>query len=514
MAASPNVPQSLYSGKSHIGKSGVLTLYGFGIRVRMQSGHLEIEDGIGPDRRKIRLARVGHGLKRLVLIGSDGFITLEALHWLAAQDVPFVMVARDGKVQCVTGPVCPSDARLRRAQALAGKSPVGVQIARELIDQKLLGQEQVVRNKLLAEDIANIIAQCREELTSADTLERIRLLESRAAAAYWSIWRNLPINFPKKDAPRVPDHWRIFGTRFSPITGSPRLAVNPANAVLNFLYGLLCAESRLAAVALGLDPGLGILHFDTEARDSLACDLMETVRPQVDSFLLDLVTHDLLKREWFAERPDGNCRLASVLRCRLSETGLIWGRAVAPVAEWVAQTLWSSRGKHSTTDLIRPTRLTQHWKRQAQGGVVPSQNGHSPRREKLCFECGATIQGKSTVCLTCRNEAAAKRMPDVARIGRIAGHSPEARAKEGQAQRQQAKARSEWNPASQPAWLTEQFYSEKIRPMLAQIPTLVIAKRIGVSAMHAARIRGGYCPHPRHWKALAQVAGVGEMRDS
>ena len=49
-----------------ISRHGILTLYGYGIRVTMQAGHLQIEDGIGPERRKCRLPRVGHGLKRLV----------------------------------------------------------------------------------------------------------------------------------------------------------------------------------------------------------------------------------------------------------------------------------------------------------------------------------------------------------------------------------------------------------------------------------------------------------------
>lgn len=35
--------------KSPISK-GVLTIHGFGARLRMQSGHLEIEDGLGPER--------------------------------------------------------------------------------------------------------------------------------------------------------------------------------------------------------------------------------------------------------------------------------------------------------------------------------------------------------------------------------------------------------------------------------------------------------------------------------
>jgi hypothetical protein len=44
MAASGTLPQQEFSRKSPIGKSGVLTLSGFGIKVRMQRGHLEIED--------------------------------------------------------------------------------------------------------------------------------------------------------------------------------------------------------------------------------------------------------------------------------------------------------------------------------------------------------------------------------------------------------------------------------------------------------------------------------------
>ena len=94
-------------------------LYHYGIQVRVDRGHLLIEDGIGADRSQGRFPRVGHGLKRLVVIGSDGMVSLAALRWLADQDAAFVLLERDGKVLCTTGPVCPSDARLRRAQALA-----------------------------------------------------------------------------------------------------------------------------------------------------------------------------------------------------------------------------------------------------------------------------------------------------------------------------------------------------------------------------------------------------------
>ena len=83
------------------------------------------------------------------------------------------------------------------------------------------------------------------------------------------------------------------------------LAVNPLNAILNYRYAILESESRLAAAALGLDPGIGVLHVDTEARDSLV-RLMEAVRPDVDAFLVDWITRETLKREWFFEQRNGN----------------------------------------------------------------------------------------------------------------------------------------------------------------------------------------------------------------
>lgn len=104
-------------------RHGVITLFGYGIRVQVDRGHLAIEDGIGPDRRRARIPRVGHGLRRLVVIGADGMVSLAALRWLADQDAAFVMLNRDGTVLATTGPVRPSDARLRRAQAYSSGAP-------------------------------------------------------------------------------------------------------------------------------------------------------------------------------------------------------------------------------------------------------------------------------------------------------------------------------------------------------------------------------------------------------
>jgi len=288
---------------------GVVTLSGYGINVRVDRGHLILEDGIGNERRKTRLPRVGHELKRLVVIGSDGQVTLSALRWLADQKASFIMLERDGSVLVTTGPVRSSDARLRRAQALAARSGADLVITRELLARKLSAQERVARNQLNHSVLADEIAAFRSELPQAESISSLRLREARAAAAYWASWRNVEISFPRNDLPRIPEHWREFGARISPLSGSPRLAANPANAILNYLYAVLESEARLAAAAVGLDPGIGMLHVDQQYRDSLACDLMEPVRPLVDEYVLNWLSQQLLKREWFFEQRDGNCRL-------------------------------------------------------------------------------------------------------------------------------------------------------------------------------------------------------------
>ncbi|MGA3200340.1 MAG: hypothetical protein ABSD89_13200 [Halobacteriota archaeon] len=66
----------------------------------------------------------------------------------------------------------------------------------------------------------------------------------------------------------------------------------------------------------------------------------------------------------------------------------------------------------------------------------------------------------------------------------------------------------EWDASRQPGWLTSEVFVQQIQPLLANIPTAAIRSRLGVSRWYAGKIRQGYRPHPRHWQALAELAGV------
>jgi CRISPR-associated endonuclease Cas1 len=515
MAASENVRQLTESHNSNseliVPHHGVVTLFGYGIQVRVDRGHLLLEDGVGPDRRYARLPRVGHGLKRLVVIGSDGAVSFAALQWLSAQDVSLTFLDRNGKVLFVTGPVRSSDARLRRAQAMASGSGAALRIARELISQKLAGQEQVVRNKLLDLETAKSIANFRSRVDKAETIDEIRQCESMGAAVYWSAWRNLSIFFPKSDLPRVPDHWRVFETRKSPLSGSQRLAANPANACLNYLYAIFESEARLALAALGLDPGLGVLHNDSPSRDSLACDVMEPIRPQIDAYVLDWITSQVLKREWFFEQRDGTCRLMSSLASRLAETATTWRRVVAPVAEMVAREFWSTKSTSRSTATI-PTHLTQQHRREAKGSSTPS-NVPVPRPSRVCRRCGVVLErGHRDHCAKCGVSISRENLIEIAKEGRLKSRSAESRAKQSASQERQHAARKSWDPLSLPAWLNESTYRKLILPRLSSITVPVLARTLSVSEPYATKVRKGqHVPHPMHWKALSELVGTARL---
>jgi hypothetical protein len=193
---------------------------------------------------------------------------------------------------------------------------------------------------------------------------------------------------------------------------------------------------------------------------------MEPVRPKVDAFLLDWITREPLKREWLFEQSDGNCRLMAAFTAQLSETAPMWGRAVAPFAEWVTRALWSSSARLAR-EPAPPTRLTQRTKREVKGAPHQAQPIKTPKRETLCPECGKTIQKRSAKCAACYAENASQRMIDIARIGRQTANSPDARLKHAETQRRNVLAQHAWKASDQPAWLTEQFYSKKVQPVLA-----------------------------------------------
>ena len=100
-------------------------------------------------------------------------------------------------------------------------------------------------------------------------------------------------------------------------------------------------------------------------------------------------------------------------------------------------------------------------------------------------------------------------MLEIAKKGRLASRSIEARERQSAAQKRQRAARRGWLRSSLPAWLTQSSYREVILPRLSAVTVPTLAQALKVSEPYATKIRKGqHVPHPMHWQALADLVGV------
>jgi CRISPR-associated protein Cas1 len=346
------------------GARGIYVAYGYGLQIHVYRDHLIVADGVGRQRRRRRFHRSTSGLKRLVIIGHSGYLTLDAIKWLIDAGAAFVQIDDDGNLLALSAPARHHESKLRRAQVLAPESGLGGIALVELLSAKLQGQAQIAerlihlkpavlvkkaRSVTPAQRIREHAGQLHPELGIA----RLRQIESAAGRVYWQTWAQLPVRFDHSWAGRVPQHWHTAGPRTSQAENKrrPRKATSPVHALLNYSYAILETEATIACHAMGLDPSLGLMHTDLCYRGSLAADVMEPARPKADELVLNLLESHELVRGDIHETREGVCRLGSPLIQILVTHSAALRSAVAPHAEQLARTL--SRSSTHPTPLTR-----------------------------------------------------------------------------------------------------------------------------------------------------------------
>jgi CRISPR-associated endonuclease Cas1 len=527
---------------------------GFGVRVAVERGRLVVADGLGTYRRERRYSRATHGLSRIVVLSSAGTVGLDALRWCAGAGVGVVVLDPfGGELHLTSGGVGNDDPRLRRAQALAMATPAGFEATLYLIASKLAGQASVAKGRLASRAAAETIIRLRDELELTETLEELRHVEAIAANVYWNAWSEIEVPFVRKDVPRVADHWQTFEGRRSAVNvGTSRSATDPANALLNYGYRLLEAEGRLACLAVGLDPGLGILHADLKGRDSMVLDVMEAVRPVVDGYVLDLFKVRPLMKTDFAEDRRGVLRVLPPLTHRIAEAMPTWAQALAPVVEHVARILSTC----SPYEVSVPSVLTRDKHKAAaarrvatpapstRSGVLtpgPNPGGLAPRAKqrqrpsvatqprlprRTCRGCGQVLPAleqdhaatRRWWCDGCRPERRAEldesmRAASVVaaeqhrvETGVLPSHTDEAQGRRRDANRRRQLARLAWEADHGGSSPDIEWYSEQLAPKLTRLSLTEIAGALGVSTSSASKFRRGLrVPAPRHWIVLAQL---------
>jgi CRISPR-associated endonuclease Cas1 len=450
-------------------------------------------------------------------------VSLEALRWLHEVGAAFVQLGASGELIASGAPRALDDIRLRRAQAVAALTGAGLEIARTLLREKLSGQRRVIDSLGGYRSVSEAIVDATEILESATTIDELRFIESRAAAAYWSAWEATRVHFAGRDAKHVPTHWRTFGTRRSLITSGPRKATNPGNALLNYLYTIVMVEARLAALAVGCDPALGLIHTDRPNRDSFACDLMEPVRPMVDAHVLHLLETHTFDRSDFFETRDGNCRLMPEIAAPLATTALKWRRAIAPIAENIGGMLQRSEttalraSQDSTASAATPMRRFRTpltGRNQSRPMTAKAASVAAVHLTPRCRDCGAVLSKTTrTYCDACLPEAAKRASAKgvetqklLHAVGADGRQSESARAAHRSNARRNAQAQREWESQHRTV-PSAAVFDDEVLPLLRDVPDVLLAKASGLSvgAIKATR-RGRMRPHARHWDTLRKAA--------
>lgn len=125
------------------------------------------------------------------------------------------------------------------------------------------------------------IEQGRGKAEEAQSVESLRGHEGAASAAYFEALSRL-----------FPSGLGFRGRNRRP----PR---DPVNAMLSLCYTLLHWEMVREIELAGLDPYIGFYHDFDYGRESLACDLVEPWRPEVDRLVWRLFTKEGFSRRLF-----------------------------------------------------------------------------------------------------------------------------------------------------------------------------------------------------------------------
>lgn len=201
-----------------------------------------------------------------------------------------------------------------------------------------------------AEEIDNLI----KKIFLQTNLPSLRGIEGRAASVYFTALSHY-----------LPDHLKFRGRNRRP----PR---DPFNAVLSLAYTLIHSEAVLAIYGAGLDPYIGFFHSLDFGRESLACDMIEPLRPLIDNWLLGCFRERTLREEYFSTTNEG---------CMLRKTG----RVQFYIEYEKVVPLWRkilTENSRTLCQLLKQYNITSHIIPQRKSSEIP-QIIENPNWEKL-----------------------------------------------------------------------------------------------------------------------------------
>jgi CRISPR-associated protein Cas1 len=268
---------------------------------------LRLRDGVVELRADGVLARsVPAGLLQCVVLRAETVLSSTTLAALAAQGIGVLAFGGRGgqRVAHLLGRPYPSAlARVAQCQRLHDPDFAGAW-CHAIVRRKLRNQRRLLA-KALAErpdlrkpltDALGGIDRCLARVADSRDRDTLRGLEGAGAAAFFGGYAALfapALGFERRRRRPPPD---------------------PVNACLSLGYTLLHGQAVAAAWGAGLDPMVGFLHLPAYGRESLACDLVEPWRAEVEHWVWQQFRERTLRPEHFGRDGAGACLIGKAAR--------------------------------------------------------------------------------------------------------------------------------------------------------------------------------------------------------
>jgi CRISP-associated protein Cas1 len=277
--------------------------------------------------------KVIHGLSAVVLLGSGGHVTIDAIAWCAAQGVGIYVLGWHGELLSVLSTALLPNNKIGESSTLAPRraqfSEDALTVAKAILLEKT--ESQFRHDKLSAQ--TRVAA--KEQIIAAPSFAELLTIEAQAALEYWERQR-FALRHKKRNWPPT---WTQFTHRVSALSGRPRHATHPVNAFLNYAYSIVAAQLTRSLAAYGFDPACGFLHADAPGRYSLAYDLMELLRADIDARMFAWIASHTWKRSDFPVTPEGVVRLQPALAVVVAQKAALPQRDIDRTISWLADLL-------------------------------------------------------------------------------------------------------------------------------------------------------------------------------
>jgi CRISP-associated protein Cas1 len=148
--------------------------------------------------------------------------------------------------------------------------------------------------------VATTLGNRLTDIRIVESLDGLRGYEGECASLYFGVLASL-VTAQQAD--------------FTFVARTKRPPLDPANALLSFLYAILVNDVRSALETVGLDPQVGFLHQLRSGRPSLALDIMEEFRAYLgDRIMLNLINLKQVTKKDFEIRESGEVRMSDDAR--------------------------------------------------------------------------------------------------------------------------------------------------------------------------------------------------------